>query len=1528
MKKGFLVSLAASLAVTSALTVAAHADFAKTKTYTDGQFTDVPASEWYAASVKDAFEFGIMNGNSATTFGPNGTLTVAEGITIASRINETLTGVKIPAANGGEWYQVYVDYAIANGIMTADQFDSYDINIKRFEISELLAKVAGNLPALNSVDRLPDVASGADYAEAVLKLYNAGILGGNDEYGTFAPNSYLLRSEISAMAVRIADSTKRVKKEFVPVDARAFTDSYYIIENTSGINNGWGYDNRFEFTNDIGETSSVLRDASEEQFYATYRDFKPESEGVLRLEHVGDYSTDGDKGPYIAFLNANEERIFEFTPVGGVWQMIGENAVSTSVKVDEKSARFTFVVEIDLDKNTATAVINNVKCGTVNIKKDAVLTRLAIGTNKEGKGAAGKVYTRMSKNYPLDENFIVNDSEKGQKPALWDITGDFVIDTLGGSNKVEGFNLKADSKAGSVSVAKKNYEAVTGKVVFECNMLLPQKTDGASVSVTSGGKDVFKFETKNGKIVMGETELHDYIPNVWQWLYVEADTVSGKAVVKINGKEKATVSFDTKSFDGVTAAFAPSADAKVYFDDFEVYTLVDHADYPSYPAVSESTDYNVGLNVCYLWRDLQSAEGWDATSPFPEFDTYLGFYDEGLRETADWELKWMAEHGIDFIHVCWYGATATAPVKKMPISHSALHDGYMNAKYSDLVDFCIMWENAGATGVTFEQFKTYIWPYWKEYYFSDDRYVRLDNKALITIWDSAIFKKTCGGTNESVKEAVAFMEEELKAMGYDGLILLDHIQNPKSEAYYKGLDDMDFDGSYAYHWERTGWSADYQISCNDKNAEYAKKNSHHIPTISVGFNDIGRNDNRNALISGEDHLKVAEHLKGMLDSYKTGTWMDNTVMISTWNEYSEGTYIMPTDELGFTYLENIRKTFTNDTSDHTLLDAKPTETQLARVGHMYAPNRSPIRRFKFENADTEGAENPDSRVAVRTYDMAKGGADAWENFFGMQSYSEENGVIAGSSNATDYGIKTTQAKFVPVPAADAPILHIRMKVSDIKNGELYFITDVDPNWSDSKRAYIVHTKKDEFVDYYLNMSSNPAWKGNITAIRLDPSIVPASFEISLIEFMNYAEAASDIPVIKVNGKELAFAFHPEMLSDGDYKVVGEPSNGFYSMLRLYYEWDRFTDDGVLTLKSFDEHTYVLKVNSDKVLVDGVQKSLGFTFTLRDGLPVFHIKKFLDVLGYKYTVNGKTLEVQAATEKENEVLNEKNENWWEFTDGTDGFTIQHGSSILTDDGFMAVSAGNSDVAIIRKVDFNASDYSFIVVGIEYNELLLSSMSELFFTTKESPGLSASKVIVSKADMQGKKPGDVVEIVFNLSSNHMFTGNVDLIRIDPYSGKMDFKVDYVRCIKKGASLSSDSSQSESLSGRAINLATELAGVNVQISEQSEERLAATAANADPNFTFKGISFNADDVKQIHIRMRSSENSVMQVYFATDTDGALSESKTARVNVTAWDDFKDYYIDVSSNSLWKGRIIALRLDPLMVQNAEFVIELIELL
>ena len=100
----------------------ANADFQKNAAFTEGMFTDVSSAEWYASSVKDAYEFGIMNGVGGSLFNPDGTLSVAEGITIASRIHQTMNGTSI-ADTDGEWYKKYVDYAIAEGFMTEGQFD-------------------------------------------------------------------------------------------------------------------------------------------------------------------------------------------------------------------------------------------------------------------------------------------------------------------------------------------------------------------------------------------------------------------------------------------------------------------------------------------------------------------------------------------------------------------------------------------------------------------------------------------------------------------------------------------------------------------------------------------------------------------------------------------------------------------------------------------------------------------------------------------------------------------------------------------------------------------------------------------------------------------------------------------------------------------------------------------------------------------------------------------------------------------------------------------------------------------------------------------------------------------------------------------------------------------------------------------------------------------------------------------------------------------------------------------------------------
>ena len=1173
-------------------------------------------------------------------------------------------------------------------------------------------------------------------------------------------------------------------------------EPYYIIEavasyGRNGLANGWKYDNRFDLANATGLDSNIVYDVSDEKFYRLIRDFESEDQGFFKLEMIIE-ARSNDEGVYIAMCGANDEKVFYLTPKNGVWVFVGENELVTEISIDNGAATQSFGIEmdIDLDNNTASVTINNVYCGSIVIP-DKAIERLILGTNKVGMGTIGFSYVRFIKNYPIVDRFILPDvaTFEGQPPASWTVSGDFKLDRIESMRLYDMYSVKADSTAGSVSNAKKSFRSISGNVSFETMILLPEKTDGASVSMLSGDEKIITFETRDGKIYVGDEMVNDYIPNIWQTLHVDADTNTGKAKIYVNGKHKTTVDFECEAFDGISVDFTPETDAVMWFDDVEVYEVIKYADYPEAPQVAESTEYNIGINVCWLWRDQQSGEGWDATSPFSEFDPYLGYYDEGVRETADWELKWLAEHGIDFMHVCWYAPSADQqnPIKEMRHSYSALHDGYMMAEYSDLVDFCIMWENSSVDCYSLEQFREYIWNYWCEYYFADSRYARLDNKAVITVWSRENFEKAFGG-REGALAAMEWMKEDIKKYGYDGIVFLASAQGPWTDADYERLAAQGYDATYAYHWSARGEDDGYQIKCNKNNFDRAlKAGVYHIPTISMGFNDVGRNETRDPIVTVKGHEKVCTNAKKLVDSQKTGTWKDNTIFLSTWNEYSEGTYMFPTESTGFDYLENVRRVFTKDKSDHTELDVRPTENQIYRITHLYPENHSPIRWYQFESADYDTME---------------------------------------------YGVR-------------------------------------------------------------------------------------------------------------INGTDMSFTFYPQPTDDGDYLVVGEAKGkGFYSMMRVFYEWDRYTDDGVLTLHSYTEHTYVFRVGSDKVTVDGVEQDLGFTFTLRDGLPQFHLKKLCDLLGYKYTVEGKVISVQACTDEEYAHLKDMTGNAWEFdiVGESQGWKVQQGSGFVALNGTLQVTPTGIDVAIIRNVDFYAYEYNVVKVGVKYNPIVMSGTATLYFTTTAATSFSGDRAVTVRYDVTGKSEGDTVEIVFRLEDCVNYRGKIAKIRIDPFTGTEPFEIDYVRCeYDESLLLENNVTEIEDENQWEFNTDGDKEGWTVggttSIDSVRDGLLKATAHVEDPHIV-KTVNFRASKYQVLIVRMKFVEDMRTKsptLYFTTTTGEKWDDSRSAKgtVRITADTEVGDIVavvFNLTEYSSWKGTITGLRFDPFDEKGA-FEIDSIKL-
>ena len=188
------------------------ANFKATASYRNGQFTDVSESDWFAASVATAYRLGLMKGASETWFNAGGNVTIAETITLAVRLHSTYETGACELPSGSPWYQPYVDYALEHQLIERTYAD-YQRPATRAEYAVIVGKAFPDeaLRPINEVEdgAIPDVPMTRSYAQAVYRLYRAGILSGSDAKGTFNPDSNIRRSEVAALIARMADESQR-----------------------------------------------------------------------------------------------------------------------------------------------------------------------------------------------------------------------------------------------------------------------------------------------------------------------------------------------------------------------------------------------------------------------------------------------------------------------------------------------------------------------------------------------------------------------------------------------------------------------------------------------------------------------------------------------------------------------------------------------------------------------------------------------------------------------------------------------------------------------------------------------------------------------------------------------------------------------------------------------------------------------------------------------------------------------------------------------------------------------------------------------------------------------------------------------------------------------------------------------------------------------------------------------------------------------------------------------------------------------
>lgn len=1294
---------------------------------------------------------------------PEDKVTTGDVVVATSRLYGALHGdssvenIKFDGSN----YSAFADYAVENGIISENVKEKLGEYITKAQTATIFSSVLPDevCDKINSVYNIPDMQSSDDAYADVLKMYRAGIMTGGADY-SFDPNKNVTSAELSAIFNRAVFFDKRIKTTDTEMrqEKQAYLLSYTpgMDGSKEGIQSGWELDNRAGNVRTTLAGNSTLSDIMDDEKSRLIRHFNLITDDKIDARFNIRYNS-GFDGNVVEFCDEDGSAVYRLVCSNGAFNIQNADGTLTEIAKPTEGFRKTYLfrVIVDLEKGISETYINNVFCGKHPLLGGQI-KYFAYSTSDETQNITTIGSSYMYSNYAVYENLnlygaIPSDFSHSGKAAV--TNGEFVL-----------------PKDSSLS---KRFDPISGNTAFCFNTYLADGSSGADFSLKADGKDIVRITTDGGKFYANGVCLKEFSDKLWYKMRIEADTKTQTAIIKVNAKAIATVPFlnATEHFDEISLENKGIYDALA--DDIRVYNLVDY-DVPKPVKPAGSDDYIIGLNICSLWVNGEHY-GWGCVSPYSDMKPVLGYYDEGLPESADWENKFMAEHGIDFQAFCWYANQSDAPMKSTGLS-AQLDEAYLNSKYGDDVKFCLLWEAANASRpADSDAFRNYYVPYWIENYFSDPRYMTVDNKLVFSIFGADNLINAFG---TSLKDEFDYMREEVKKLGYDGMIITASHTGRTSLAAYG------FDAWQAYNWGNAGYSVDTNKNSNISTAK--SKDVYVIPTISVGFNSIPWHGKRYPLMTAQDYKTAHTWVRDVyLPTYAQNdgkSWNDRLVWLSTWNEYGEGTYIMPSDGLnGFGYLDALREVYTAG-GEHT--DTVPTEEQKKNITHNYPQDRRILRAYG--NYELPDMSYNDAKVV---YDFTvKGNFEKYVYRTNMQSYlstTSAGTTLKTKDTGSNDPIFTLSESMYSSFKADQ-LDCIRVTASGIPKGQrmqLFFKTSTSNVLSETNSVLSKPSEGTHEQVFELKLTGHKNWKGTINHIRLDP-----------LQMLGVTFTIKDITVVpRKNSGFVALYINDTLVKNEIMAEIDENTGVCYFpfepgkslihiMLYTYHEWDYDTE----TLKLYrDGKKFVFTAGSDTATVDGVPYKLSGKVYLNDNIPMIPIVDLGEILGFAVTKNGdnyyyETPERYIFDSERHEV------GQWEFNLfgsmmewQADNVAIDYG------EGTMIINSDNGDprirTSLSGSLGIQTSEYPKIEVRCRWSmDNARSSNIGFYFTTETETNEHQSRYVGKRISQTSD--GEFVTMTFDMSSNSGWTGVLKSLRFDCFDDSGVCEVDYIRMLKE--------------------------------------------------------------------------------------------------------------------------------------------------
>ena len=792
-------------------------------------------------------------------------------------------------------------------------------------------------------------------------------------------------------------------------------------------------------------------------------------------------------------------------------------------------------VTVDMNANLVKKIqINGVTCAGANdkefITKNAPADGFSIKTGVEAQGLVALYSFYADKGYYVLDDFL---NYASTVPDDWSKTGTVTL-----HSKNTFFYDVNDVCMSASSSMTKTFSQVSGNLTFDINLLQPEKGGSYTITLWGGSNKVSEINSDGSYLYSnsssGSKKFADFAANVYNHLRLDVKTGTKKTDVYFNSRRiRQNIPFDGSAgyVDKITITTAAGC-KPLYIDDIKLYDTVTYAsDYPTIgtvPAKASGAPL-VSMQVCPMWTQGQHY-GWDYINQASDKrKPVLGFYNDCNTEAADWTIKYMLEHGVDFINICMYPnepgdeSSIVSPATDTSVRNTGFINAYLNSRYNDQIKFAIFLEANGLKNIGanyYDDFFEVVLPQYIEMYFKHPQYQKVDGRPIFGIYSIETFfdvmdtGNTAQGKTRDIRITNAI--NRIRQMCIDAGVGDPYLVAHQSFKYVSPAAARGFDAVTAYNYSTTSDFAVQKKTMENAKATCIEKNIDFIPALMPSCDHVAWRTRAGFAYSGADfesQLLWAKNtlLSGYTPSNSNGQKIIN---LSTWDEYGEGQILAPTEGNGFMYLDAVRNVMTVGGS-HS--DAVPNSEQKERIGSLYRQDRTvnsvifntedhvPINSKVYYGKIEREIENGIPTNAVKTWDF-KTQEDADKvsaSWIRDKSGAYAEGETVSSITRQSDGIKVRPATITGDDIAVNPTITI----SGIENIDIHNVTYVkirmkknasttggSVSWStnfydktSTGRAVAFDaygTDSSSFADYYAPVYESAAWAGKLTSLDI------------------------------------------------------------------------------------------------------------------------------------------------------------------------------------------------------------------------------------------------------------------------------------------------------------------------------------------------------------------------------------------------------------------------------------------------------------